>query len=163
MAHRSPTDRFVFTGEFHYFRVPRAAWADRLAQVRDLGFEGVSIYVPWNWHEPSPGALDLTGRTSPERDLFGALEAIAAAGLTCLYRPGPFITAEWRDGGIPAWLWAADPSILALDAAGRPAGAEEGGRAGRATNAAADAQEGRRETGPEKEGARPGLKGRRTG
>lgn len=120
---RSPTDRYLFAGEFHYFRLPRPSWPDRLAQVRDLGFEAVSIYVPWNWHEPSPGALDLTGRTRPERDLLGALDAIAAAGLDCIYRPGPFITAEWRDGGIPAWLWDRDPSILALDAAGRPAGA----------------------------------------
>jgi beta-galactosidase len=120
---RSPTDRYVFSGEFHYFRLPRASWPDRLAQVRDLGFESVSIYVPWNWHELSPGTLDVTGQTLPERDLLGALEAIAAAGLDCIYRPGPFITAEWRDGGIPAWLWARDPSMLALDAAGRPAGA----------------------------------------
>jgi len=44
----SPDDRHRFCGEFHYFRVPRRSWADRLAQVRDLGFEGVSIYVPWN-------------------------------------------------------------------------------------------------------------------
>ncbi len=122
-SRRSPTDRYAFSGEFHYFRLPRPAWPDRLAQVRDLGFEAVSIYVPWNWHEPSPGALDFTGRSLPERDLLGALDAIATAGLRCIYRPGPFITAEWRDGGIPAWLWTADPSILALDAAGRSAGA----------------------------------------
>ena len=119
----SPTDRYVFTGEFHYFRNPRRTWRDRLAQVRDLGFEAVSIYIPWNWHEVAPGDLDLTGKTSPERDLLGALDEIAGAGLDCIYRPGPFITAEWRDGGIPAWLWQRDPSILALDAAGRSAGA----------------------------------------
>ncbi len=121
-ASKSPTDRYVFTGEFHYFRLPRASWADRLAQVADLGFEGVSIYVPWNWHEPAPGKLDLSGRTLPERDLFAALNEIAGAGLKCIYRPGPFITNEWRDGGIPAWLWEQDPSILALNAAGLPAG-----------------------------------------
>ena len=120
---RSPTDRYVFSGEFHYFRNQRATWRDRLSEVRDLGFEAVSIYVPWNWHEAAPGDLDLTGKTSPERDLLGALDEIAAAGLDCIYRPGPFITAEWRDGGIPAWLWEQDPSILALDATGRSAGA----------------------------------------
>ena len=119
----SSRDGYRFTGEFHYFRVPRSAWHDRLAAVRDLGFEGVSIYVPWNWHQPTPTALDLSGRTLPERDLLGALDAIAAAGLTCIYRPGPFITGEWRDGGIPAWLWQRDPSIVALDARGRSAAA----------------------------------------
>ena len=119
---RSPRDRYRFSGEFHYFRLPRRSWRDRLSQVRDLGFETVSIYVPWNWHEPEPGALDVAGRMLPERNLLGALDEIAAAGITCIYRPGPFITAEWRDGGIPAWLWRNDPSILALDASGRPAG-----------------------------------------
>ena len=53
---RSPRDRYRFSGEFHYFRVPRRAWRDRLSQVRDLGFDAVSIYAPWNWHEPRPGA-----------------------------------------------------------------------------------------------------------
>ena len=73
---------------------------------------------------PRAGILDFAGRTSPERDLLGALERIAAAGLTWhSHRPRPFITAEWRDGGIPAWLWQEDPSMLALDARGRPAGA----------------------------------------
>ncbi len=120
---RTPGDSYRFSGEFHYFRVPRRDWRDRLRRVRDLGFEAVSIYVPWNWHEPQPGAVDFAGRTLPERDLLGALDEISAAGLGCIYRPGPFITAEWRDGGIPAWLSAGDPSILALDSTGRPAGA----------------------------------------
>jgi len=119
----SPDDRHRFCGEFHYFRVPRRSWADRLAQVRDLGFEGVSIYVPWNWHMPTTDEPDFTGRTRPGRDLLGVLDAIAAAGLNCIYRPGPFITAEWRHGGIPAWLWERDPSIVALDARDRVAGA----------------------------------------
>ena len=123
MSGRHSPDRYRFSGEFHYFRVPRGKWHDRLAQVRDLGFDSVSIYVPWNWHEPQPGAADFTGRTVPERNLLGALDEIAMAGLTCIYRPGPFVTAEWRDGGIPSWLWLLDPEILALDAAGQPAGA----------------------------------------
>jgi beta-galactosidase len=118
----SPADRYRFSGEFHYFRVPRRRWKDRLRQVRDLGFEAVSIYVPWNWHERSPGSFDFAGRKVPETDLDGAIEEIAAAGLECILRPGPFITAEWRDGGIPAWLWQRDPSILALDSTGQPSG-----------------------------------------
>ena len=111
------------SGEFHYFRVPRKDWSARLEDVRAAGLNAVSIYVPWNWHEPQRGALDLTGETLPERDLVGALDAIDAAGLDCVYRPGPFITAEWRGGGIPAWLWQELPEVQALNAEGRPAGA----------------------------------------
>jgi beta-galactosidase len=111
------------SGEFHYFRVPRRDWSARLEDVRAAGLNAVSIYVPWNWHEPQRGALDLTGETLPERDLVGALDAIDAAGLDCVYRPGPFITAEWRGGGIPAWLWQELPEVQALNAEGGPAGA----------------------------------------
>ena len=111
------------SGEFHYFRVPRKDWSARLEDVRAAGLNAVSIYVPWNWHEPQRGRLDLTGETLPERDLVGALDAIEAAGLDCVYRPGPFITAEWRGGGIPSWLWEELPEVQALDAEGRAAGA----------------------------------------
>jgi beta-galactosidase len=116
------TDRFLLSGEFHYFRVPRSSWKDRLHQVKDLGFEAVSIYIPWNWHEQNPGALDFTGKTLPERNLIGALNDIAGSGLGCIFRPGPFITAEWRDGGLPNWLWELHPEIQCLNAGGKPSG-----------------------------------------
>ncbi len=115
-------DHFLLSGEFHYFRVPRPWWPDRLKQARDLGLDAVSIYVPWNWHEPRPGELDLTGKTVPERDLISALAAITEAGLKCIFRPGPFITNEWRGGGLPDWLWGQHPEILSLDVHGQPSG-----------------------------------------
>jgi beta-galactosidase len=115
-------EHYLLSGEFHYFRVPKSRWADRLKQVRDLGMEAVSIYIPWNWHQPRPATLDLTGQTLPERDLPAALEAIARAGLKCIFRPGPFITNEWRDGGLPDWLWVQAPQILSLDVRGHPSG-----------------------------------------
>lgn len=115
--------RFLHAGEFHYFRVPRHLWRDRLHQMRDVGLNGVSIYVPWNWHQPTCDGLDLTGHTSAERDLVGCLEDIAAAGLACIFRPGPFITAEWRGGGLPDWLLERHPEILGCSSSGEPAGA----------------------------------------
>jgi beta-galactosidase len=84
------------------------------------GLRAASIYVPWNWHAPSPDVTDFTGQDIPERDLAAALVEIAAAGLECIFRPGPFITAEWRHGGIPDWLLGGD--LLELDAAGHPTG-----------------------------------------
>ncbi|MDQ6874563.1 MAG: beta-galactosidase [Actinomycetota bacterium] len=115
-------DRYLLAGEFHYFRVPAGQWRQRLDKVAEAGLSAVSIYVPWNWHEPRPGALDFTGQTSPEKNLIQALDTIAAAGLDCIFRPGPFITAEWRGGGMPAWLWEQHPEILALRADGSPTG-----------------------------------------
>jgi beta-galactosidase len=114
-------DEFLLSGEFHYFRVPRDAWRDRLRTMADAGLRAASIYVPWNWHAPTPDGTDFTGQDVPERDLPAVLEEIAAVGLACVFRPGPFITAEWRNGGIPDWLLRGD--VLARDAAGRPSGA----------------------------------------
>ncbi|MBV8933423.1 MAG: beta-galactosidase, partial [Kutzneria sp.] len=112
--------RFLHSGEFHYFRVARTLWRPRLAQMRDVGLNAVSIYVPWNWHMPVAGLLDLTGETLPERDLVGCLTEIASTGLACVLRPGPFITAEWRGGGIPDWLLERYPEIRACAADGKP-------------------------------------------
>jgi beta-galactosidase len=115
-------DEFLLSGEFHYFRVPRDAWRDRLRTMADAGLRAASIYVPWNWHAPSPDLPpDFTGSDVPERDLPAVLAEIADAGLSCIFRPGPFITAEWHNGGIPDWLLTGD--VLALDADGGPAGA----------------------------------------
>jgi beta-galactosidase len=113
-------DRYLLSGEFHYFRVPRRHWRPRLRQARDLGLNAVSIYVPWNWHAPTPDGHDFTGAEVAERDLHGALAEIADAGLGCVLRPGPFITAEWRHGGIPRWLWEEHPEVRAVNSAGAP-------------------------------------------
>jgi len=87
--------------------------------MRDIGLTATSIYIPWNWHQPDPDVPpDFDGRTSPERNLRAAMDEITAAGLDCIFRPGPFITAEWRNGAIPDWLWERDPGVLALDVTG---------------------------------------------
>ncbi len=111
---------FFLSGEFHYFRVPRQDWDARLSSCRAAGLAAVSIYVPWNWHVPEPGTIDLDGATLAERNLRGALDSIAASGLDCIIRPGPFITAEWRNGGLPDWLLGSHPEIIATSAAGQP-------------------------------------------
>lgn len=116
----SETEEFLLSGEFHYFRIPRAVWRERLEQMAQAGLTAASIYVPWNWHQPEDEPPDLTGRTAPERDLLGALDEIASVGLNCIFRPGPFITAEWRNGGIPDRLLDEHPEIVARDATGEP-------------------------------------------
>ncbi len=113
-------DRFLLSGEFHYFRCPRATWPDRLSSVREAGLDAVSIYVPWNWHQADSGPPDFGSDTVPERDLLGALDAIGEAGLRCILRPGPFITAEWHNGGIPDWLLTEQPDIRSRTASGEP-------------------------------------------
>ncbi|BDZ42180.1 beta-galactosidase [Paraoerskovia sediminicola] len=90
----------VISGALHYFRVHPDLWEDRIHKARLMGLNTIETYVAWNFHAPSPGAFDTTGR----RDLGRFLDLVAAEGMQAIVRPGPYICAEWDDGGLPAWL-----------------------------------------------------------
>lgn len=93
----------IISGAMHYFRVHPDQWADRLRKARLMGLNTVETYVPWNLHQPDPdGPLVLDGFLDLPRYLRLAREE----GLHVLLRPGPFICAEWDDGGLPSWLIA---------------------------------------------------------
>ncbi|WP_405553345.1 beta-galactosidase [Streptomyces canus] len=96
----------IISGAMHYFRIHPDQWTDRLRKARLMGLNTIETYLPWNLHEPEPGALVLEGFLDLPRWLRLAQEE----GLHVLLRPGPFICAEWDDGGLPAWLLA-DPGI----------------------------------------------------
>lgn len=49
----------IYSGAFHYFRVPRAYWRDRLRKMRAAGLNTIETYVPWNLHEPQAGMLTI--------------------------------------------------------------------------------------------------------
>ncbi|MGX1883919.1 glycoside hydrolase family 35 protein [Streptomyces sp. NPDC055287] len=88
----------LLSGALHYFRVHEGQWGHRLAMLRAMGLNCVETYVPWNLHEPEPGRLrdaDALGRF---------LDAAREAGLWAIVRPGPYICAEWENGGLPHWL-----------------------------------------------------------
>ena len=53
-----------------------------------------------------------------ERDLRAFLDLVADSGLACVFRPGPFITGEWRNGGLPDWLLLAYPDMFQLGPGG---------------------------------------------
>ena len=96
----------IISGAMHYFRIHPDQWSDRLRKARLMGLNTIETYLPWNLHEPEPGTLVLDGFLDLPRWLRLAQEE----GLQVLLRPGPFICAEWDDGGLPAWLLA-DPGI----------------------------------------------------
>ncbi|MFI9814947.1 glycoside hydrolase family 35 protein [Saccharothrix variisporea] len=88
----------VLSGALHYFRSHPAQWPRRLSVLRGMGLNTVETYVPWNLHEPTPGRYhDLDALTR-------FLDAAAAEGLDAIVRPGPYICAEWENGGLPWWL-----------------------------------------------------------
>jgi beta-galactosidase len=110
---------FLYAGDIQYARTSRSQWADSLEMIRVAGCNTILTYVPWNWHELCEGVWDWEGRTCPERDLPAFLGAVHGAGLKCILRIGPFITAEWKHGGIPSWLLRDYPQILALNSSGQ--------------------------------------------
>ncbi|HEX6682537.1 MAG TPA: beta-galactosidase family protein [Candidatus Limnocylindrales bacterium] len=88
----------VLSGAMHYFRVLPEQWRHRLKTMRAMGLNCVETYVPWNLHEPRPGEFSELGR-------LGEFLALAKEeGLDAIVRPGPYICAEWDNGGLPAWL-----------------------------------------------------------
>lgn len=88
----------LLSGALHYFRVPEEHWGHRLAMLRAMGLNCVETYVPWNLHERRPGVHD-------DVEALGRfLDAAHAAGLWAIVRPGPYICAEWENGGLPHWL-----------------------------------------------------------
>ncbi|MBB5931844.1 glycoside hydrolase family 35 protein [Streptomyces echinatus] len=88
----------LLSGALHYFRVHEGHWRHRLAMLRAMGLNCVETYVPWNLHRPVPGAhRDV-------RALGRFLDAVGEAGLWAIVRPGPYICAEWENGGLPPWV-----------------------------------------------------------
>jgi beta-galactosidase len=98
--------RRVLSGAIHYFRVHPDHWTDRIRKARLMGLNTVETYVPWNLHAVEPGSWTEEGRL----DLRRFLEAVAAEGMHAIVRPGPYICAEFDNGGLPAWLFA-DPEV----------------------------------------------------
>ncbi|NED11376.1 beta-galactosidase [Streptomyces sp. SID9124] len=88
----------LLSGALHYFRVHEGQWDHRLAMLRAMGLNCVETYVPWNLHEPRPGRFRDVGA------LGRFLDAAHRAGLWAIVRPGPYICAEWENGGLPVWV-----------------------------------------------------------
>lgn len=128
------SDLWVLGGELQYFRSDPKHLEARLARCAQAGYTTIQSYVAWNVHENTRGSLDFTGLTQPviindhadqyqietpddqashggaasevvaNTDLKGWLEMLEAHGFRVLLRPGPFISDEWRNGGLPDWL-----------------------------------------------------------
>ncbi|MGL3198846.1 MULTISPECIES: beta-galactosidase [Curtobacterium] len=92
----------VLSGAIHYFRVHPDLWQDRIRKAKLMGLNTIETYVAWNAHAPRPGVFDLTGGL----DLGRFLDLVAAEGMHAIVRPGPYICAEWTNGGLPYWLFA---------------------------------------------------------
>ena len=108
-------DFFIFSGEIHYFRIPKKLWKLHLAKLKEANCNAVSFYIPWCWHEYEDNKFDFTGDSRAERDLIGFLNLCYEMGLYVIVKPGPYILAEYKRNGLPEWLFEKYPEVQALD------------------------------------------------
>jgi beta-galactosidase GanA len=82
---------FLWSGEFHYFRLPSPSlWRDVLQKMKSGGFDAVSIYFDWAYHSPRPGVYDFAG----VRNLDELLDIAEQVGLYVVAPPGSL--HQWR-------------------------------------------------------------------
>ncbi len=92
----------IISGAMHYFRIHPDLWNDRLDKAAAFGLNCIETYCCWNLHEPKPGKFNFSGMLDLER----YIRLVQEHGLYMILRPGPYICAEWDNGGLPAWLLA---------------------------------------------------------
>ncbi|MFG1809531.1 beta-galactosidase [Streptomyces sp. NPDC049040] len=90
----------ILAGSMHYFRVHPGLWEDRLRRLAAMGLNTVDTYVAWNFHQPRRGRA----RFDEWRDIERFMDLAQGTGLDVIVRPGPYICAEWDNGGLPVWL-----------------------------------------------------------
>jgi beta-galactosidase len=88
-------------GEFHFSRFPRQYWEPELRKIQAGGVTIVSSYIFWIQVEEEEGIFDWSG----DRDVRAFVEACHSSGLEVLLRIGPFAHGEFRNGGLPDWLY----------------------------------------------------------
>jgi beta-galactosidase len=108
---------FPFSAEMHYFRVEKRYWSICFERIKKAGFKIISTYIPWNLHEERPGDFDFRGYTGSDKDLIVFLELAREFGFKVILKPGPWIKAEWANGGLPKYLFT-DEAVVTRDSTG---------------------------------------------
>lgn len=90
----------IRSGAIHYFRVPKIYWLDRLTKLKECGLNCVETYLPWNLHQPKEDEFIF----SDNLDFVEFINLANSLNLFVIVRPGPYICAEWENGGLPYWL-----------------------------------------------------------
>jgi beta-galactosidase len=111
------TPVYLLSGEFHYFRIPRKDWRQRMRLFKKTGGNVLATYIPWLLHEPEEGHF-AWGETVDWLDLEGFLKTALEEGLYVIARPGPYQYSELIYDGLPVWLCENYPDILARNRKG---------------------------------------------
>ena len=91
----------IISGEMHPARIPAEYWRHRIQMAKAMGCNTIAAYIFWNYQEPAEGVFDFqTGN----HDVARFVKICQEEGMWVLFRPGPYVCAEWELGGIPPYL-----------------------------------------------------------
>ena len=91
----------MISGEIHPARVPKEYWRHRIQMAKAMGCNTIAAYIFWNYHESTPGKFDFK---TENRDIAQFVKIAQEEGMWVLFRPGPYVCAEWDFGGLPPYL-----------------------------------------------------------
>ena len=92
---------FGVSGEMHYCRVSPDQWEDAILKMKCGGVNIISAYAFWITHEEEEGVFRFDGC----RDLRRFLALCRRHDMLVIMRIGPFCHGEFRNGGLPDWLY----------------------------------------------------------
>jgi beta-galactosidase len=105
-----------YSGSVDYWRLDPQYWPKILDQIKTLGFQIISISIPWNVHEIASDLFDF-GTTDKRRDLEAFLTLCDEKNLYVIVRPGPSVNAELAYFGFPKRI-VYNPALQAQSSAG---------------------------------------------
>ncbi len=100
---------FLFSCEFHYYLIPQKNWGDELNHIKKLGFNAISVYIPWNFHEIEENKFDFKSENKNLKKLFDLCKKY---NLYAYCRPGPRSSHMNQNSGYPLWLFERYNEIL---------------------------------------------------
>lgn len=77
--------------------------------IKAMGLNTLSIYIMWNYHEVQRGLFDFY---TENKNLPLFLDLAQKHQMMVLFRPGPYVCAEWDFGGMPARLLSIDGLVI---------------------------------------------------
>ena len=97
---------FLMGARCEYALCPPEDWANRLAAIRQQGFNTILLSCPWGLHEPARRTFDF----EVGLDVARFLELSHEQGLKAIVRIGPAVGGPFDGSGMPSWF-AEHPEI----------------------------------------------------
>ena len=100
-------ERFLMSGDYPYYRDSADMWDKKLKNIKNIGIDIITIYIPWIHHcfmNNGDVIYDFLGKRCDNTNLHEFLRLVEKNKIYCIVKPGPFVHAELRNGGIPDFI-----------------------------------------------------------